>query len=136
MCRESMMRWTASADLLARTVCCPNLVCPRLGDALLEQTRGAKGGEATSQEPGSAFPTARTWPGAKGGTGSPDNRIKGSCSPQISNFKLKHPHLKAFGKSAPCEKCTTLVQRELRQSTASSNSGSSHHLILTATSTG
>ena len=58
----------------------------RLGDALLEQTRGAKGGRSHQ-------PRARLWHSTardmarerQGGTESPDNRIKGSCSPQISS---------------------------------------------------
>lgn len=80
------MRRTASAICLARTVCCSNLVFTADWEMhSWNRQEVPREAGATSQEPGSGIQLPGTWLGSEGGTESLDNRIKGSCSPQISS---------------------------------------------------
>ena len=104
MCKESMMRRTASAICLARTVCCSNLVFTADWEMhSWNRQEVPREAEATSRGPGSGSHCRDTAGESWGGTDSRDARIKGHAhlkSP-FKILKLKHPHLKAFCKSAP-----------------------------------
>ena len=100
-----MMRRTASAICLARTVCCSNLVFTADWEMhSWNRQEVPKEAEATSQEPGSGIQLPGKWLGsAKEAqnlqtTGS---KAHAHLKSPLKILKLKHPHMKAFCKSAP-----------------------------------
>lgn len=105
MCRESMMSRTASAICLARTVCCSNLVFTADWEMHSWNRRGSEGGRGHQGPPVSGQALAftardRAGRGREVQTLRYQNQKTHLKSP-LKILKLKHPHLKAFCKSAP-----------------------------------